>query len=84
MEDLNNAKVTIGLHNILSVPVAYIQPSVPSITAQRTLCFEGDHMGQCFVVVGLKDGMCIVRRPDDKKRKKDLISIPLSTLITFV
>lgn len=83
-DSANNVKFTIGLHNTVFVPPRYVHPLRPCIAAQKTVCLEGEHEGQTFVVVSIKDSMCFVRRPDDKRRKKEILDIPLAYLTMFV
>lgn len=77
-------KVMLGLHNTLVVPAQYLRPLRPCIAAQKAIALDGEFRGHCFVVVSIKDEMCVVRRPDDRKRKKDMITIPATYLTTYV
>lgn len=82
-DDHNNVQMRQGIHNTMSVPVSYITPLRPEIPGQKAICLAGESFGACYVVVSVKDGVCVLRKPEDKK-KKNLIPIPVLDLATLV
>lgn len=81
--DGDNVQIKFGVHNIMCVPAAYIMPLRPSVSGQKAIVLTGEHAGAWFVVVSIKDDVCTLRKPEDKK-KKSLVHMPLLDLASLV
>lgn len=79
----DNVQIRMGVHSIMHVPAAFVKPLPPAIPSQKVACLTGEHSGASFVVVSLKNGVCVLRKPEDKK-KRTLIHVPVGDLASIV
>jgi len=82
--DGSNVKVTLGLHNTVTLPDKYVRPVRPSVKGQSVVVIYGIHEGEEYRVATLGNPECVVGRIRngrmDPKSKVSLLTSNLAVV----